>query len=364
MNYKKTLDFIVDKTKKTMRADYFPHITQNGKWQTTEDGYWTGGFWIGQLWWMYLYTGKDIFKKEAIKWLKKLENRKTSHTFDLGFMFWPSYILGYKITQIKELRNTALEAADTQLFTFNQHLKMIYDEMVLEKENKTIGKIIIDIMPNLKLLWWAHEETGNREYYNTADIHSQRTREELIREDGSSFQGMIFDLKTNEILRKVTFQGINTESCWSRGQAWGILGYAMAYQATGRKEYFYVAKKLITCFINNLPGDKVPYWDFNADENPTTIRDTSAATIACSGLLTLYRNTKDKYYKNKAEEIIVSLIENYLAGINREGILTDGCFYIQKDWGVNESLIWGDYFFVESLMQLIDKKNLNLEEYF
>ena len=28
----------------------FPHITQNGKWQYTPDGVWTGGFWAGLLW--------------------------------------------------------------------------------------------------------------------------------------------------------------------------------------------------------------------------------------------------------------------------------------------------------------------------
>ncbi|MHA1689089.1 MAG: hypothetical protein ACTSUN_07105 [Promethearchaeota archaeon] len=340
----------------------FPHITKNGKWQTTMDGYWSGGFWIGILWWMYVYTGEGLFKEKAIKWLKRLEMRKTSRTFDLGFIFYPSFILGYKITGDEELKKVALEAADTLLTTFNPHLNMIYDEMV--HENQKVGKVIIDIMPNLKLLWWAFEETGELKYHDIANLHAQGNIKELIRSDGSTYQGFIFDLKSNEIIKKITFQGINTESCWSRGQAWGILGFAMASETTKNEVYLSVDKKLARYYLEHLPLDKVPYWDFDLEPNPNEIRDTSAAAIASAGLLNIYRITKEEYYKKQAQKIIQSLYINYFNNETREGILSDGCFYLQKDWGVRESLIWGDYFFIESLMQLISSSQKSIKNLF
>jgi len=360
MDFEEALTRSSEKVKNTLEIQNFPHITENGTWQTTQDGYWSGGFWIGILWWMYIYTGEEIFKEQALKWLKRLEIRRISRTFDLGFIFYPSFILGYKITNDKNLKKLALEAADTQLTTYNSHLGMIYDEMIFE--NQKIGEIIIDIMPNLKLLWWAWKETGANEYRKVAETHSQRTLQELVRNDGSTYQGIIFNLKTSEILKKVSFQGINTESCWSRGQAWGILGFAIAFEAVREKMYLDVAKKLATYFIDHLPSDNVPFWDFHEKMKPDSIRDTSAAAIACSGFLTIYRNTGEKYYQEKAKELIESLILNYFAEADRDGIITHGCFYKQKNWGLNESLMWGDYFFIESLIQLINKKDLEIDK--
>ena len=70
------MDKITQKLKKHLKIENFPHVTKNGKWQTTRDGYWSGGFWIGILWWMHVHTGDDLFKNEAIKWLKKFESEK------------------------------------------------------------------------------------------------------------------------------------------------------------------------------------------------------------------------------------------------------------------------------------------------
>ncbi|HEX5414700.1 MAG TPA: glucuronyl hydrolase, partial [Chloroflexota bacterium] len=34
----------------------FPHTTNRGRWQPSEHGRWTAGFWIGALWLAYLHT--------------------------------------------------------------------------------------------------------------------------------------------------------------------------------------------------------------------------------------------------------------------------------------------------------------------
>jgi unsaturated chondroitin disaccharide hydrolase len=59
----------VDKSIKL--KEEFPHITENGKWVTTLDGYWTGGFWVGLLWHSYKIYSDEKYKNLAYNWLKK-----------------------------------------------------------------------------------------------------------------------------------------------------------------------------------------------------------------------------------------------------------------------------------------------------
>lgn len=350
MDVNKILDYVVEKIEKTMETDGFPHITEKGKWITSNDGLWTGGFWIGLLWAAYSITKENKFKKKANFWLKRLEKRKESNTFDLGFLFYPSYILGFKITGNENLKKVALEAADTQLKTFNEKLKFLFVER--EVDSAKYGEMIIDIMPNLKLLWWAYKQTSNKDYYNIADIQSKRIIELLIRSDYSTYQGLIFDLVLNKIVKKVTFQGINVDTCWSRGQAWGIYGFIYTYKATKDIKYLEIAKNLSQYFNEHLPKDYVPYWDFDSTIITGLERDTSAAAIVSSGLIEIYKLTNISKYKDIAQKILNSLSTNYLNNEYIDGILSQGCYYKPKNKGIAESLIFGDYYFVEALLKL------------
>ena len=48
--------------------------------------------------------------------------------------------------------------------------------------------------------------------------------------------------------------------------------------------------------------------------------------------------------------------EEYLASASPgwEGILKHGVYHTQKGLGVDESVIWGEYFFVEALTKALD----------
>ena len=50
--------------------------------------------------------------------------------------------------------------------------------------------------------------------------------------------------------------------------------------------------------------------------------------------------------------ILSSLCNNYLTEENRDGILTHGCFHKPEEKGIDESLIWGDYYFIEAIMKM------------
>ena len=116
------------------------------------------------------------------------------------------------------------------------------------------------------------------------------------------------------------------------------------------------ARRLADYFVSHLPADRVPYWDFNAPRIPNEPRDSSAAAIAASGLLQLSEletdRTRAQRYLTTAREILTSLSSRrYLAaGTNSRSILLHGTS--DKPTGdFNHGLIYGDYYFLEALLQ-------------
>jgi len=80
-------------------------------------------------------------------------------------------------------------------------------------------------------------------------------------------------------------------STWSRGQAWGMYGFTNS--ASSVEEYVHDPKYLTTArrmaeyFVRNIPSDGIVPWDFNAPLTSPRSADSSAATIAATGLLLL-----------------------------------------------------------------------------
>lgn len=149
--------------------------------------------------------------------------------------------------------------------------------------------VIIDNMLNLDLLFWAAKETSNRRFYDIAVAHARTTQKHHIRPDKTTFHVVNFDAETGLPKSKFTNQGYSDDSCWSRGQAWGIVGFVQTYNWTGEREFLDTACGLADCFISLLPKDGVPYWDFKAPITQSSPRDTSAAMIATYGMLLIYR---------------------------------------------------------------------------
>jgi len=328
------------------RLKDFPHITKEGKWQTTPDGYWTGGFWVGLLWLCYKLSRDGRFADWAYVWLRKLEGRKQDETFDIGFLFYPSFVLGYRITRDESFKRVALEAANTLSGLFHQKSGFVYNEIDLE--GRKVGRTAIDAMMNLPILWWAYDETGEKRYYQPAYQHSLNTMEKLVREDYSTFHVLDFDLGSGKTIRKLTIQGYSNDSCWSRGQAWAIYGFTLAYHASQDRGFLEVAKGLANYFVGNLHGDYVPYWDFNDPGIPHSVRDSSAAAIACSTLFTLSVSSQKQELEEVATKMLNSLTKNYLSE-DSECILKHGCFHKPENLGVDEGTIWGDYYFMEAI---------------
>lgn len=326
---------------------------------------WTNSFWTGILWLMYEYTQDDIYKKEAQKHSRSFQKRIDNYYnedeekaglnhHDIGFLYCLSTVADYKLTGSESALKTSLEAAKLLSKRYLDKAKILQAWGDLKDENQR-GRMIIDCNLNIPLLYFADSFEKDKGYYQMAYNHALTACEYIIREDGSTYHTYHMDPETGKPKFGSTHQGYSDESCWARGQAWGIMGFPISYIYTKDKIFLDKSKCLANYFLNRLPKDKICNWDLIfTDEDGQ--RDTSAAAIAAIGLLELSKllpeeeEDKNRYY-NACLAIAKSLSENYL-GTNMEGILKSGVYNFNAKRGVDEYVIFGDYFFVELLMRL------------
>ena len=154
-------------------------------------------------------------------------------------------------------------------------------------------------MMNLELLFWAAKNGGGQRLYDIATSHAEVTMKNLVRPDNSLYHLGSFDEETGKFLKGYTHQGYADESMWARGQTWGIYGFAMAYRETGKKEFLETSIKLADHYLERLPEDGIPYWDFDDPKIPEAPKDASAAAIAACGMLEIANLVKDDQLKEK-----------------------------------------------------------------
>ncbi|MGH4051590.1 MAG: glycoside hydrolase family 88 protein [Clostridium sp.] len=336
------------------------HMTKDGVYDNNSYDWWTSGFWPGTLWVMYEMTGKDKYKNaawdfdEKIEALYLMENR---FHHDVGFQFLPTAVIKYKITGDEDARRRGIFAANFLAGRFNIAGNFIR----AWNQDEKIGWSIIDTCMNLSLLFWASTESGDPRFKHIAVAHADTVIHDFIRDDGSVKHVVCFDPETGEVVDEKGGQGYRPGSSWSRGQAWAIYGMANCYKSTGDIKYLEAAIKVAKYFISCMPEDNIAYWDFRLPSNIGEPRDTSAAACAASGLLEIaacLSKEEGQVYKNWAEKILFSLAKNY-SNFNKpeeEGILNSATSNKPGNVGINVSLIYGDYFFVEGIAKLLGWK--------
>ncbi len=317
---------------------------------------WTNSFYSGMLWLAYEITKEDCFfnkaKEHSEDFRKRMDERAdTLYTHDIGFLYTLSCVADYKITGDVKARETALRAADLLAERYSEKGGFIQAWGSLSDPNSY--KLIIDCMLNIPLLFWASEESGNMKYKDMAASHLWRTVENAIRDDFTTHHTFYFDKETGKPLRGETHQGYSDDSCWARGQSWGIYGTALGYSYTKEESIIPIFNGLVDCFLKRLPNDNVPYWDmiFTSGDEP---RDTSAAAITLCGILEMNKHVKNEKYMRAAERILNSLIDNYMTNSLplSNGLLTDG-MYGRMRGDRPECNIWGDYYFMEALVRVV-----------
>lgn len=313
---------------------------------------WTESFWTGILWLSYEMSGEEIFAETARAQLplfaERIQKRINTDTHDLGFLYTLSCVAAYKLTGDREARETALAAADCLLERFHEKGGFLQAWGSLDDRNNY--RLIIDCLMNLPLLFWAYEETGKEVYRDRAVSHLKATLKTIVREDGSTYHTFFFDPETGDPKRGETHQGFSDDSCWARGQAWGIYGLAICYRYTKLEEIIPLWEKVTGYFVRHLPEDDVPYWDlcFTEGDEP---RDTSSAAIAVCGIMEMNQLVPETGYREAGERMMKSLALHYTTqGMVSNGLLKDG-MYGRPRGDRSECNIWGDYFFMEALLR-------------
>lgn len=344
---------IIHRNLRTVKG--FPEVAKNGQWLCSNDGFWTGGHWTGLLWLAFAHSGDETIKRAACEWTARLAPRQhDTTTHDLGFLFELSHLLGYQLTGDASLKLSALVAARTLARRFNPKGKFFQAWGPLDGTPQERGRAIIDTMMNLDLLFWASRETGEARFAAMAVAHAHTALQYHIRSDWSTAHVTDFDPDTGKFLKQDTAQGLSATSCWSRGQAWAVYGFAECYRETGNTLFLNAARHLAEYCLRRLPSDRVPYWDYDSPLIPNDVRDSSAASILASGLLLLATldTTNANCWRVEAIAMLESLWTNYSSrGTNEPCILLHGT-RSKPENSMDHGLIYGDYYFVEALTRL------------
>ena len=187
-----------------------------------------------------------------------------------------------------------------------------------------------------------------------------------------------------------TQQGYSPFSTWTRGLAWAMLGFAEQLELLRERPDVYEIDPEIgatmekaaraTCdhYVEHTPTDGVPYWDEGApglamlgdyksrpaepfnDHEPV---DSSAAAIACQGLVRLGRVLGDDRYTAAGLTTLRTLLgEPYLsADAGHEGLLLHSVYHRPNGWDhvpagrkvpCGEACMWGDYHLREAALHV------------
>jgi unsaturated chondroitin disaccharide hydrolase len=339
---------------------------QKNKLVNSDTKWWCSGFYPGSLWLIYEYTKDETIRKEAEQRLGILEKEKHyTGNHDLGFMMFCSFGTAYRITGNQQYKPFIDTAALSLATRYRPNIQSIQS---WDSNDQLKCPVIIDNMMNLELLMWVAQHGGDAKLKEIALTHANSTLERHFRPDGSSYHVLDYDPATNKLIRKLTWQGAADESAWSRGQSWGFYGFTMMYRFTKDQRYLDQAKKIEQFMFShpNMPGDLVPYWDFNAPGIPNAYRDASSAAINASALLELAQYVPKKQsreYIRKAEKIIRSLSsEKYRAKVGENGgyLLKHSVGNLPFHSEINTTLTYADYYFLEALQRyqqwVINKK--------
>lgn len=342
-------------------------VGENGRYvdMGKQDIYWwTNGFWAGTMWQMY--HAADIACCRAVaEWIEAALDQAlcgfSGLHHDVGFMWLHTAVANYRLTGNETSYSRGLHAANILAGRYNPNGRFIRAwNPECDPSIDTKGIAIIDCMMNLPLLYWASDVTGDIRFRSIAMNHADRVLECAIRPDGSSNHIVEFNPETGEFLGNPGGQGYESGSSWSRGQSWAIYGMALSYAHTGKQEYLDAAKRTAHYFMGNAAlNGYVPLVDFRSPGEPVLV-DTTAGAIAACGLLEIADHVgklEKGLYVKSALRILQALEAGY-CNWNPEEDAVLGGGTVAYHGRRNCPIIYGDYFFLEAVLRLLDQEFL------
>ena len=291
-----------------------------------------------------------------------------------------SYGNGLRLTQNENYTPILIQSAKSLAKRYDSRVGLTKSWNYRESwdgKHKWHYPVIIDNMMNLELLYYASKVTGDSTYTAMATSHAEKTLQNHIRPDYSTYHVVNYNPENGTVLFKGTCQGYADESTWARGQAWAIYGFTMVYRETKDPQFLTCAEGLADFWINhpNMPKDGIPYWDFDVTSemepadwskqrqfdktNPP--RDASAAAIVSSALFELAElspKNRKKYYRVAEKTLKTLASDTYRAPLN-----SNANFILQHSTGslphgaeVDVPLVYADYYFLEALSRYAASK--------
>ena len=337
---------------------------------------WCSGFWPGILWLDLLNHPEDsTVRKAAIEATlamnKIIDQPVLDH--DLGFLMFCSAGTGFRVLEYElecETLSDEQQHENQQLIGTFQTMLLRAADSLATLYNPQVGTIlswprnvqmfgghntIMDNMINLELLYWAAENGGKKELAQIATDHATTTMENHFRPDATSYHVAVYDTLDGHFIHGVTHQGLTDNSMWARGQAWAVYGFTLAYRETGKRQFLDTACRAADVFINRLPADQVPLWDFSAPADAP--RDASAAAVVASALLELSTFNAigpklAKRYRLQAVAMLQSLTDNYTASGQNPAFLVHCVGNYPAGSEIDYSIVYADYYYLEALSRL------------
>jgi unsaturated chondroitin disaccharide hydrolase len=284
---------------------------------------------VGVPWLLYDCTGsaacatlgRRVFDRLArgTGWSEPGENN--------GFRIYYGAVLGYLLTGDERMLAEVRTGLEVTARIFDPLAGVFRGDAWIEGAHSTLVDTGATLNP---FLWAAGREPR---YRDMLDRHFRRAARDHVRPDGSTVQLVFLDPGSGETAGHRTYQGYDDASCWARGQAWALYGFAGAWEALREPLFRDTAARLAEWFLDHLPDDGVPYYDFLDPHIPDAPRDTSAAAIACAGLLRLAKcwSGAPRRYTRMAHTTLKALERDYLTptaeGDPRPpGMLLGGCW--------------------------------------
>jgi unsaturated chondroitin disaccharide hydrolase len=349
-----------------------PVHTVAGKWYRPRDLWtdWTPGFLAGQLWILHRLTGDGRWRERAEAHTARLADRRFDRdVHDLGFIFLSSYGRWVEALEPADplrarLEDVLVTAATVQSFRWNGNGPHGFIYSFNGPQS-----LFIDIMMNVRLLFRAARRGASEQVARRALEHCRTSARFLVRRDGrglgevdgSVAHEAIFNTEPGrgELRCLSTQQGYSPFTCWARGLAWAMYGFAEAFRYTREPEFLETAERCAAYYSKHTPEDGVPYWDYGAPGIPNEPLDSSAAAIAGCAFDILGRLAPPERapaHAAASRRIASALAsESFLARgrEGEEGVLLHGVYHRPRGWGVDASVPWGDYFFLELVERLL-----------
>ncbi|KAI0117506.1 glycoside hydrolase family 88 protein [Daldinia grandis] len=294
----------------------FPEYTKPGGvgYVYRELEFWTSGFFPGCLYLLLerqrkyahevRHMGQSSTKYElhelqlqfACKWwtASLYRNAKLTTTHDLGFMIAPWARAAWELENDVKGFDTVITAAESLMTRYSPVVGCVrsWDTCITKRysfqDPDKDFLVIVDNLMNLDMLFWAAAKLQDDSMYAAALSHAKISQHCHIRADSSTAHVVVFDPGNGAIKSVLTNQGYADDSCWSRGQAWAITGFAQTYRWTKDYTFLETSKACADYFVEHLPVTAIPPWDFQAPRGEPQPTDTSAAMIASYGMLLIH----------------------------------------------------------------------------